>query len=137
MSSLIEKWKKEQEERNEFMLKRIFESDYAKEWIKNRQENIKDETEFYKRELTEEEWKSNLVSEFLEQDLKDIVAVLPEVWQEIQEQVKDELEAVLCEPGKLEEYIGLGFGKSHLDVPFSLEEYLNKLDRELQKTLKA
>ena len=123
-------------ERNKSMLERIFNSDFAKEWIKTRQENLQDEREFYKRELTEQEWKSNLVTEFLEQELKDIVAILPEVWEEIKEQAKEELLDILDEPETLEEYTTSHFGTSHITVPFSLEDYLNRLDHELQKTFK-
>ena len=122
--SSIEEWKKRNEERYKSMLQRMFDSDYAKKWMKELEEDKEEEVEFYGRELTEQERKTNLLDNFFEQDLKDIVAVLPELWEEIKEEVKGELEyTVLESPEKLEEHIGGGLYQT-VNVPFSLSKYL-------------
>lgn len=131
----MSEWKEKRVERNKSMLERIFNSDFAKQWIKDR--DVKSEIEFHGRELTEQEWKSDLLSEFFEQDLKDIVAVLPDVWEDIKEHAKDELESTVLEsPEQLEEHTGSHFGSQHINVPFSLEEYVTHLDNELTNTMK-
>ena len=107
------------------MLQRIFDSDYAKKWMKELEEDKEEEVEFYGRELTEQERKTNLLDNFFEQDLKDIVAVLPELWEEIKEEVKGELEyTVLGSPERLEEYVTGPTWTEFLEVPFSLSKYL-------------
>lgn len=131
----MSEWKEKRLERNKSMLERIFNSDFAKRWIDGR--DVKGEIDFHGRELTEQEWKSDLLSEFFEQDLKDIVAVLPDVWEDIKEQAKDELESIVLEsPEQLEEHIHSHFGSQHINVPFNLEEYLTHLDNELTNTMK-
>jgi len=133
----MSEWKEKRLKRNKSMLERIFNSDFAKQWKENRADNIGEEVRFYGKELTEDEWKSNLLSEFFEQDLKDIVAVLPDVWEDIKEQAKDELESIVLEsPEQLEEHIDSHFGSQHINVPFNLEEYLTRLDNELTNTMK-
>ena len=134
--SSIEEWKKRNEERYKSMLQRMFDSDYAKKWMKELEEDKEEEVEFYGRELTEQERKTNLLDNFFEQDLKDIVAVLPELLEEIKEEVKGELEyTVLESPEKLEEHIGGGLYQT-VNVPFSLSKYLGNIQDDLQKTLK-
>ena len=130
-------WKKKHEERSKSMLERIFNSDFAKEWIQNRQETLKEEVEFYGKERTEEEWKSDLLGEFFSESLEKIVAVLPEVWQDIKEQVKGELDDVLESPETFEQYVGGHTFIEHVEVPFKLSRYLESLEDDLQKTLEA
>jgi hypothetical protein len=136
MASLTERWKKEKEERNKSMLKRIFESDFAKEWTKTRQENLKEEIEFYGRERTEQEWQSDLLSEFFEQDLKDIVKVLPEIWGSIKEHVQSAVYDVLEKAETFEEHVHSGTFAEYVIVPFKLSKYLENVEDELQKVLK-
>jgi len=121
-------------ERNKSMLERIFNSDFAKQWIADR--DLEDEKEFYGTERTEQEWKSDLITEFFEQDLKDIVAVLPEVWEAIKERVKDETEEVLSKPEEFEEHIASHFGTQRIEVNFNLSQYLENLEDDLDQTMK-
>lgn len=136
MASLTEKWRRERQEHNKSMLKCIFESDFAKEWIKTRRENLKEEVEFYGRERTEQEWKSDLLSEFFEQDLTEIVKVLPEIWGSIKEHVQSAVHDVLEKPETFEEHVHSGTFTEYVEAPFKLSRYLETVEDELQKVLK-
>jgi hypothetical protein len=125
------------EEHNKSMLERIFNSDFARQWIERREGDINGEVEFYGRQLTEAEWRKDLVSEFFEQDLEKIVAVLPEIWTQVKEEATDALDSYVLEsPEKLEEYVLSHAWTEGLRVPFSLTAYLEGLEKALQKTLK-
>ncbi|MBA7692036.1 hypothetical protein ES703_100594 [subsurface metagenome] len=115
------------------MLELIFNSDFAKEWIKEREKDLQEEKEFYGRELTEKEWKLNLIDEFLGEDLKNIVAVLPDLWERIQEEAKDNLEDILDNPTRLEEHITR---RGYLETNFKLNDFLGEIEDDLAKTLK-
>ena len=136
MSSLTEKWKREKEERLKTMLKKIFDSDFAKEWIRDRQKNLKEEVEFYGRELTEMEWKTNLIGDFFDEDFSKICVVLPEVWEEVKERVKDALEDVLNSPETFEDAVTGHMFSECVEVPFKLSGYLEDLMDELLEILK-
>jgi len=125
------KVKKEREERNKSILKHILASEFAKEWIHN-------DIDFYKTKRPDKEMLSDLISDFLAEDLEQIVKVLPEIWDEIKQNVKEELEWMVFESPKMfEEYVGGTSFREHISVPFSLSDYLEALDVELQKTLKT
>jgi hypothetical protein len=136
MPSVIEEWKREKEERLKTMLKKIFDSDFAKEWIRDRQKNLKEEVEFYGRELTELEWKSNLISDFFDEDFSKICAVLPEIWNDVKERVKDALDDVLKSPKTFEDAVTRHMFSECVEVPFKLSGYLEDLMDELLETLK-
>lgn len=122
----------------EAMLTRILESDFGKAWIRDRKENLKDEVEFYGSPLSERQWKENLVSNFFEESFEVISKVLPELWPEICGIVRDVLDwDVLEKPETFEEFVHQGFGAATVQIPWSLDEYLHGLERELCKVLKA
>ena len=128
-------WKKKPEERNKSMLERVFNSDFAKKWIKER--DIKEEVEFYGKERTEQEWKSDLLTEFFEQDLKSIATVLPEIWEEIKEAVKEELECTVLEnPEKFERQTSYLIGRGCIKIDFNFSGHLEYVENDLQKLLK-
>jgi hypothetical protein len=136
MPSIIEEWRREKEERLKTMLKKIFDSDFAKEWIRDRQKNLKEEVEFYGRELTELEWKSNLISDFFDEGFSKICAVLPEIWNDVKERVKDALDDVLKSPETFEDAVTGHMFSECVEVPFKLSGYLADLRDELLETLK-
>jgi len=135
----LHKWKQKREVRNRVWLQRILNSDYAKQWIKDREA---DSEFFYEKqslkEVPEKQWKSDLLSDFFEdQDLEDIVKVLPEIWNDIKEQVKEELEyTVLDNPKTFEQHAGYStYGYGYVKIDFSLAEHLGSIEEELQKIL--
>ena len=119
-------------------IKLIFGSDFAREWRKEEAETHDEEVEFYGREPTELELKQFLIDNFFEQKLGDIVKVLPDLWTQIQDTIRDELEDdVLISPEALEDSISIrGSFHSYVTVDFSLDEHLGDLQRDLTKTLK-
>jgi hypothetical protein len=120
----------------EGILDRIFESKFGRRWIRDRERDLRDEIEFYGRELSEKEWRSNLLSNFFEQDLPEIVEVLPEIWEEVQEEVRSRVESGPLHSVKdFEGYIESGSWRDHVVVLFSLPSYLGDLESDLHKVL--
>jgi hypothetical protein len=119
------------------MLNLILNSDFARDWIKNREANLQDEINFYGHILTEKEWKTDLVNNFFEQTWAKIVKVLPDIWYDIQARVRDTLDwKVLYKAEEFDDYVGYGaFSSEYVSVPFDLSKYLGELEQEILKTL--
>jgi len=111
--------------------KKILESEEGKRLLKEFG-NTKENVEFYGRERTKKEIEESVFEEFFSLPLEIIAKILPEVWEDIKERVKDALKYdVLFSPKTFEECIGSSFGKSHIDVPFDLDEYFEDLITDL------
>jgi hypothetical protein len=120
------------------MVRRILNSEYGRSWIRDREAEREGEVKFYGRELTEEEWKENLVESFLEEPLELIVKVLPEVWEEIKEQVDEKLHSeVLRSPGDLEDSVAGGAFTGHVKVLWDMSDYFEGLKKNLRKAIRV
>ncbi|MBL7118782.1 hypothetical protein ISS96_02075 [Candidatus Bathyarchaeota archaeon] len=118
------------------MLDRILSSEYAEAWIEEREANLESEKRFYGRLLSEKEWQKNLISNFCHQDLPEIVRVLPELWTEIEVEVKHTLTYdILRNPESLEQNIRDYPSRSYVAVPFHLGDFLTGVENSLSEVL--
>jgi hypothetical protein len=81
------------------------------------------------KEKNEKEIEEDVIYEFFNEKLETIVEVLPEIWEDLRERIKEEVEFnVLNSPKDFEDSIrgSSGFG-SYIYIDFDLDSYLNDL----------
>ena len=110
-------------------LKKILESDFAKEWIqddKNDSESVTHRSDFQK--------KSDLIYNFFEQELPEIIQVLPEIWEEIKSGIEDAVDDnILDTPEGLLNQMNY---RKQIIVPYDLDDFLGDMIIVLTNTLK-
>jgi hypothetical protein len=97
------------------------------EWAEKQREVYEDE------ELSEMELKEALVEDFFYEDLGTILKVLPELWEEIKEEVEMEVASVLDNPKNFEDALVSRLGRQELVINFSLNDFLDDVCEEVEK----
>jgi hypothetical protein len=105
------------------MLERILKSEWAVAQMGAYEED----------ELSEMELKVALVEDFFLEDLEIVLKVLPELWDEIKEEVEMEVASILENPKEFENAIARKFGRQYLEIEFSLSEFLEDVCEEVLK----
>jgi len=108
--------------------KSLLEKIRGSEWAKGIREEFGEDEGF-----TEE----GLVEEFFSETFEVIIKVLPELWEDIKEEVKAEVSWVLANPKEFEDAVVSHLGKGYLEIDFDLEKYLQRVCDKVLEVLKV
>jgi hypothetical protein len=100
------------------MLERIRQCEWAKKW-----RGI--DTPPYEEE--------EMIDDFFSLPLKEIVGVLPEILQDMKENVRDEVECLLDSIDAIVESNYSRFGRGYFRVDFDLDKYLNDICKKVSE----
>ena len=108
--------------------KSVLEKIRGSEWAKEIKEEFGGDKDF-----TEE----GLIEQFFYEKFEVIVKVLPELWEDIKEEVKGEFCWVVDNPKDFEDAVVSHLGKEYLSINFSLEKYLAHVCEMVVRELKS
>jgi len=108
--------------------KSMLEKIRGSEWVKEIKEEFGGDKDF-----TEE----GMIDEFFYEKFEVIVKVLPELWEDIKEEVKGEFCWVVDNPKDFEDAVVSHLGRGYLSIDFSLEKYLERVCKKVLEVLES